>query len=82
MTQEILNMSKEELVSKIVEADKLGKDFEKTLKEMMKARDELLIRADSITKDIERGIDTMKLLAVTKTEMELLLAEKYGSMVI
>lgn len=74
-------MSKEELINNIAEADRLGKELEKSTKTMAEARDKLLLQADKIELDIEQGVNTMTELAVALTEMRKVLKEKYGSFV-
>lgn len=80
-TAEMLNMSKEELIAKIAEADKHGRELESGLRELVDMRNKLVEEADKLRKDIEHGIGVMEALAMAKAEIDKLLAEKYGSIV-
>ena len=81
MTPKMLGMSKEQLVNAIAKCDELGKKLEKSIKKTTEARDELLIRADAMESEIERGLDAMIALALSIAEMKKILRDKYGSFV-
>ena len=81
MTQEMLNMSKEELVNAIAECNKHGKDLEYCITKLSATKEKLLEECDILEQDILSCLDTMKSLAIAQAEMRKLLREKYDSFV-
>lgn len=82
MTNEILNMSKEELINTISEADKLGKELNTFLEKLAEERDELLSQADELEMSIRRGISRMQTLATAIAEMRKRLRDDFDCHVI
>ena len=82
MTNEILNMSKEELINTIARSDELGRKIEITIREMTKARDELYLRADELNLRVRQGTRQMETLATAIAEMRKRLRDDFDCHVI
>lgn len=77
MTQEILKMSKEELISNILEVDKRGREMESLLARMQVVY-EVSAGQIVIPDDVQEDIAIMERLALVKAEMNKVLLDKYG----
>lgn len=78
MTDDILNMSKEELISKIEEADLHGKALGVMISEQFELYNNLLAEEDRILAGIEKSKLVIKDLAKARIQMSRVLEAKYG----